>query len=202
MVEQMTGLPISPRTGTCAYARVPAGEANNLEWIGSDFYRQNCVGCPHRQMRDVPNLATFVARLDTEADAERQRAQALAAEQERDRDQRRRARDLAAQGEPGPTRDLLRLIDRIDASDPDNQAGETFLAATQGAPELVTPGQQRSWLMPPRNRKCPPPRERAASGRPRCSGSGSCSRGRDRRSRVARTRARSRSPSPCGSVTG
>lgn len=139
MVEQMTGLPISPRTVTCDYARVPAGEANNLEWIASDFYRQNCVGCPHREVRDVPNLATFVARLDSDADAERQRAQALAAEQERDRAQRRRTRDLAAQGEPGPTRDLLRLIDRIDASDPDDQAAQRFLAAVQGAPELVTP---------------------------------------------------------------
>ena len=58
-VEEMTGLPISPRSVRCDYARVSAGEANNLEWVATDFYRENCVGCPHRQVVGVPNLAAY-----------------------------------------------------------------------------------------------------------------------------------------------
>ena len=67
MAEEASGLPIDVRTIRCPYAKQQVGSANNLEWIVVDFYRANCVGCPHRQLRGVPNLATYVADLDEES---------------------------------------------------------------------------------------------------------------------------------------
>jgi hypothetical protein len=64
MAEAATGLPIDMRTIRCPFARNRVGAAMNKEWIAVDFYRANCVGCPHRDPVGVPNLATFVAGLD------------------------------------------------------------------------------------------------------------------------------------------
>lgn len=139
MVEGMTGLPISARSVACDYAAVPSGESVNLEWVATDFYRHNCVGCPDRDPRGVPNLATLVESLDTEAEASRQRAEAAEAEREVARNDRRQGRAQALQGEPGATRDLLRLIDSVDVAEPDDDAAERLLAGVRGAPEVVTP---------------------------------------------------------------
>jgi hypothetical protein len=139
MLEGMTGLPISPRTVRCDYARVNAGESNNLEWVATDFYRENCVGCPHRQIVGVPNLATLVGQLNAEAEQARKREEAAEAERTHEREERRHQRHTAAAGEPPPTRDLLRSIDDVDAAEPDGGAAARLLAGVRGTPEIVTP---------------------------------------------------------------
>jgi len=59
MVEEQTGLPIGMRSIRCDHAAAPSGFASNLAFLVEDFYRANCVGCPHRKIRGIPNLATW-----------------------------------------------------------------------------------------------------------------------------------------------
>src|SRR5438874_2125832 len=61
MIEATTGLPIGSRRVRCPYESKPGGISGNLEWIASEFYADNCVGCPHRRPTgEVPNLGTLV----------------------------------------------------------------------------------------------------------------------------------------------
>src|SRR5947208_2613436 len=58
--EASTGLPINMRQIRCPVA-LGDGMAMNLEWIATDFYSKNCIGCRHRRPTgEVPNLATLV----------------------------------------------------------------------------------------------------------------------------------------------
>src|SRR6267154_358801 len=58
-IEAQTGLPIGMRSIRCDHAATPSGVAHNLAFLVEDFYRGNCVGCPHRRIRGIPNLATW-----------------------------------------------------------------------------------------------------------------------------------------------
>ena len=70
MAEAATGLPINTRRVHCAYAPPAGGAAANLDWITSEFYKKNCLGCPHRRPTgELPNLATVVEGREAEQDA-------------------------------------------------------------------------------------------------------------------------------------
>ncbi len=69
MVEATMGLPIGSRRVRCPYESKPGGISGNLEWIASDFYVDNCVGCPYRRPTgEVPNLGTLVEAQRREKD--------------------------------------------------------------------------------------------------------------------------------------
>src|SRR5438105_1725219 len=107
MAEQYSGLPIDARTVRCDYAKLPVGSANNLEWIAIDFYRENCVGCPHRKPRGVPNLATYVAELDKDRERQAQAEQERADAANRRRQERATRRAALGAGEPLGAKELL-----------------------------------------------------------------------------------------------
>jgi hypothetical protein len=49
MLEQMTGLPIGMKTMKCEYApKPPTFAAAKFLNVALSFYKNNCVGCPHR----------------------------------------------------------------------------------------------------------------------------------------------------------
>jgi hypothetical protein len=107
LAEAASGLPINMRTIRCQYAKNPVGMAMDMEWIALDFYRSNCVGCPDRQMRGVPNLATYADELDKKAqhraESDAQRADAV----ERRRKARSDTRSALATGESAAAAGLL-----------------------------------------------------------------------------------------------
>jgi hypothetical protein len=75
MAEAVTGLPINMRRVECPQAQ--GGASGNLDWIATDFVRENCEGCAHRQPTgEVPNLATVVADRDEQAAAAAEASQA------------------------------------------------------------------------------------------------------------------------------
>jgi hypothetical protein len=148
MAEAASGLPIDMRTIRCEYAKNPCGSANNLEWIVVDFYRANCVGCPHRQLRDLPNLATYVAELDEEAkrkaEADGRRREEIA----RRRKERSDQRTALAVREPAAAANLLDDLDVIDGITPtqsdaeedhERAARDRIRETAVHAPETFTP---------------------------------------------------------------
>lgn len=53
LIEQMTGLPIGMKTVTCEYAAKPPDFAGaEFLPVALSFYKNNCVGCPHRILSD------------------------------------------------------------------------------------------------------------------------------------------------------
>lgn len=67
MAEAMSGLPINTRRVHCPYAQGNS-MAMNLDWIASNFYEENCVGCEYRQPTgEVPNLASIIEERKAEA---------------------------------------------------------------------------------------------------------------------------------------
>jgi hypothetical protein len=148
MAEEASGLPIDMRTIRCQYAKNPVGSAMNLAWIVVDFYRANCVGCPHRQVRGVPNLATYVADLDKEAErraaAEEERQEAIG----RRRKERSDRRTALAVGEPAAAAQALDDLDVLDRAAPaetgpekeqEQAARDRIRETSVHAPEIFTP---------------------------------------------------------------
>ena len=70
MVEDVYGVPIGHHLVQCH--RASSNTATyHFEDVAVGFYRDNCIGCPDRNMVGVPNLATHVAELDRARDEER-----------------------------------------------------------------------------------------------------------------------------------
>jgi hypothetical protein len=133
MAEQASGLPIDMRTIRCSYAKNPVGSAMNMEWIAVEFYRANCVGCPHRQPVGVPNLATFVAGLDEAAARGAEDASRHAEAVQRRRTERAARRAMTAVGEPLAAMEVLNDLDIVDAA----------MEAEPGAEEDLREGARR-----------------------------------------------------------
>jgi hypothetical protein len=120
----------------------------NMEWIAVDFYRANCVGCPHRQPVGVPNLATFVAGLDEAAARETEEQERRAEAVERRRSERAQRRSSTAVGEPLAATEVLDDLDVVDAAtdvDPGAEedrrvsARRRIVETARLAPEALTP---------------------------------------------------------------
>src|SRR3954469_23672256 len=63
MLEDMTGLPISGREMRCQYGTPPTIVGMDLQSNAIDFYKENCIGCPHRQVQGLPNLKMVADKL-------------------------------------------------------------------------------------------------------------------------------------------
>ncbi|HEX5594037.1 MAG TPA: hypothetical protein VFX35_11900 [Solirubrobacterales bacterium] len=141
LVEAMSGLPVGGREIKCPHAANPSMAGMQLEGIAVSFYRQNCVGCPHREVVSIPNLKTFVDDLDraTEENARKKKAEAekRAAEQAA----RAEARRHLVENDPQPVREWIGLIDGIDVDEPDERA-QQFLDIARGGAELCTAGAE------------------------------------------------------------
>jgi hypothetical protein len=108
-----------------------------LEEIAFMFWRANCRGCGHRQVRDIPNLATYGEQRLTD---EQHRADvAAAAEADRTRVRQERAAERASRvaGEPQSVREFVALVDGVDAESPDSRA-QTLLDLARAVPERCT----------------------------------------------------------------
>jgi hypothetical protein len=138
LLEAHTGLPIDMRTVRCPHAAHPAPAGMQLEGIALTFWESNCRNCPHRDVRDIPNLAT----LGAERLAERERDHERDQRQRDTRDEQRAARAVARHariaGESPATRVFVELLDGVDAEESDSRAGQ-LVDQARAAPELCSP---------------------------------------------------------------
>lgn len=139
MLEQMTGLPIGMKTVKCEYAPKPPDFAGaDFLPVALSFYKNNCVGCPHRIPVGVPNLTTVAQQIEQE---EAEKARRREREQERkrqEREERHRSRIQRVMNEPPTSRELIRLINLIDSEERPASPGEELVATVRGAPHFVT----------------------------------------------------------------
>lgn len=144
MAEAMSGLPVDMRMIHCDHAPAPTTAGSELRSLAIEFYDANCRGCPHRQPRDVPNLATYIGDLEAESARGRERAAAQAEAAEVAAGVRARSRSALGALEPvtaARVLDDLSLIDQpADTGDAparlDALARLTELA--RSAPEVFT----------------------------------------------------------------
>jgi hypothetical protein len=143
MAEAMSGLPINMRMIHCDHAPAPTTAGSELRSLAIEFYNANCRGCPFRQPRDVPNLATYVAEIEAESARSRGLAAAQAEAAEAAAAERARSRSALAALEPvtaARVLDDLSLVDQPVDSDAggrsDALARLTELA--RSAPEVFT----------------------------------------------------------------
>src|SRR5713226_2885615 len=140
LIEQMTGLPIGMKTVTCEYAAKPPDFAGaEFLPVALSFYKNNCVGCPHRILVGIPNLATVAHDIDEREQREAERREQAKQQAQAERDARHRAREQRVMNEPQTTRELIRLVDLLDAEDRPSEPGEELVATVKGAPQFVTP---------------------------------------------------------------
>src|SRR5262249_53198450 len=128
MAEAATGLPINMRRVHCSHGAPSHSAAADLDWITAEFYKTNCLGCPHRSSSgEVPNLATLVAGREaaTELEGKRQqeRLNALRLEWSRRAEYRRLQRSQAAP----PMKTALDDLDLVDC-DPSSGPGDASAA--------------------------------------------------------------------------
>ena len=64
LVEQMTGLPIGPRSLACSHATAGGFGGADLTFIALDFHDRNCAGCGHRKPVGYPNLSSLIHERD------------------------------------------------------------------------------------------------------------------------------------------
>jgi hypothetical protein len=144
MVEAQTGLPIGMRSIRCDHAATPSGVAHNLAFLVEDFYQGNCVGCPHRRIRGIPNLATWYEERAAENARHAETERRVAEECQRSLESRQAVRRLLRLTENDAGRELLDLLDRLDGHKPvedDHQDAEERLVATvRSAPDFLSTG--------------------------------------------------------------
>jgi hypothetical protein len=137
MLEASTGLPLDTRTVRCPHASSPAGAGMQLQEIALAFWRANCRGCIHRDLRDVPNLATLGEQRLAEEQERAERAEAEKAERDHARQQRANERAGRVAGESQAVRDFVALLDGIDAETADRR-GQDLVDLARAAPERCT----------------------------------------------------------------
>lgn len=145
LVEQMTGLPINARRVSCPYA-LGRGSAMDLEWVATDFYNENCVGCEFRRPTgEVPNLASMLEQKQAAlegASAEAQERLELERAKWAARDETRRSLTSAADPAMSSALDDIRLLDgepgrSIGEEDRDG-AKRRLVALAERAPRTFT----------------------------------------------------------------
>jgi hypothetical protein len=137
LLEAQTGLPLDMRTVRCQYAAHHAGAGMQLEPIALAFWRNNCRGCPHRKIVDIPNLTTYGEKVLADDARAAERAGREREQRERERATRRADRARRVAGEPEATRRLIGLIDGIDSEDPDERR-RVLVEEVRTAPERCT----------------------------------------------------------------
>ena len=137
LLEQATGLPINGGSLRCNYAKAPPQLIGmQLAHSALPFYEANCVGCTYRVPGgEEPNLATWALeqrqqRDDEHARQERERADESARRAQRHQDRRRRLSSTSA-----PIAQILDLVERIDAEQPDVQAAKDLLILADQEPK-------------------------------------------------------------------
>ena len=145
LVEQMTGLPINARRVSCPYA-LGRGSAMDLEWVATDFYNENCVGCEFRRPTgEVPNLASMLEQKQAAsegASAEAQERLELERAKWAARDETRRSLTSATDPAMSSALDDIRLLDgepgrSIGEEDRDG-AKRRLVALAERAPRTFT----------------------------------------------------------------
>ena len=144
LVEQQTGLPIGMRSIRCDHAAPPSGFAHNLAFLVEDFYRANCVGCPHRRIRGIPNLATWCEERAAERARHEESARRVAEERARSLVARQAMRRHLRLSENDAGRELLDLLDHLDGRESGEEghqdAEERLVATVRAAPGLISTG--------------------------------------------------------------
>ena len=139
------GWPLAVMEVRCEHAAPPRRQSHNAMELAVAFYRESCVGCPHRDGTGVvPNLTTEVAKRDAELEQrqhhEQQRTEQLAAR----RAARHTRRRLTVAGDGYVVRELADVIDRLDADDrvegspAMTDASRQLVQSARRAPELFS----------------------------------------------------------------
>ena len=146
-VGQAYGLPMGSLEIRCEHAPPPRTSGHRMRDLAIEFYRANCIGCPHRNPSGIlRNLASIVAEEDRE-EARRQKAAEQAAQQRARRFEQRHARRRAmVAGQGYVVRDLAEWLDRLDGPGPrpgeragmDREAIRQLTESARHAPELFT----------------------------------------------------------------
>jgi hypothetical protein len=154
-VGQAYGLPMGSLEIRCEHAPPPRTSGHALRELAIEFYRANCVGCPHRNPSGIlRNLAAVVAEEDRE-EARRQEAAEQAAQQRARRfEQRRERRRVMVAGQGHVARDLAEWLDRLDGPSPrpsegagmDREAARQLAESARHAPDLFTDALVESML--------------------------------------------------------
>jgi len=145
--EEVSGLPINMRRVHCQFGRPSRSAAMNLEWIATEFYEQNCIGCPHRRPTgELPTLASVVEDRKSAAaaanDVERARVARLRVAWQR-RTERRQALTTEVESAMASALTDVGLIDADPAAEPDLPKVEAAMrrleALADRAPEVYAP---------------------------------------------------------------
>jgi hypothetical protein len=138
LVEQMSDLPIGPRSLTCTHATAPGFSGMDLKFIALDFHDRNCVGCAHRKPVRLPNLSELIHERDqaaaaSAAESARRDAAEAAALQKRD------AKRQALRADLDPT--SADVIDQIEELDHQRRgaAADRLAETAKLAPDVFTP---------------------------------------------------------------
>jgi hypothetical protein len=137
LLEAHTGLPIDMRTVRCPHAAHHAPAGMQLEGIALAFWQSNCRGCPHRDVRDIPNLATLGAERLAERERQQERDERARATREEQRSARAATRRARIAGESPSVRAFVELLDGVDAEEPDARADQ-LVDQARAAPELCS----------------------------------------------------------------
>jgi hypothetical protein len=70
------GLPLGRMEIRCEHAAPPRTQSYDAMALATEFYRENCIGCPHRDSTGIPNLQTEVLNQDA-AREQRRREQGV-----------------------------------------------------------------------------------------------------------------------------
>ena len=137
LLEQATGLPINGGSLRCDYAKAPPQLIGmQLAHSALAFYEANCVGCTDRAPGgEEPNLATWALEQRRQRDAERARLERERADESTRRDQRHQDRRRRLSSTSAPVAQILDLVERIDAEQPDAQAANDLLILADQQPE-------------------------------------------------------------------
>jgi len=139
LVEQMSGLPIGPRSVTCPHASATGFSGMDLKFIALDFYDRNCVGCAHRKPVRLPNLLSELVHERDQAAAasaaESARRDAAEATALQVRDAKRQA--LRAELDP-PSADVIDQIEELDHQRR-GAAADRLVETAKLAPDVFTP---------------------------------------------------------------
>lgn len=134
--EQITGLPISGGSLRCDYAKAPPTSFGmRLAWGALEFYEANCTGCPHREPGGgPPDLQTWAEERRREVDTAAATLEAARVTREGERAARARERRVRLGDGRAVRGQILGLLERIDAEEPDEQATADLLALAEHDP--------------------------------------------------------------------
>lgn len=139
------GWPLGVMEVRCEHAAPPRRQSHNAMELAVAFYRESCVGCPHRDGTGVvPNLTTEVSKRDAEIEQRRRQEQRRIEQLAARRAARHARRRLTVAGEGYVVRELAEVIDRLDAdyyvegSAALTDASRQLVQSARHAPELFS----------------------------------------------------------------